>query len=41
VIPGNPIATDEDPQMVAARKALKQARKFLKATVREAKKKKP
>jgi hypothetical protein len=41
VTPGNPVATDEDPQMVAARKALKQARKFLKATVREAKKKKP
>jgi hypothetical protein len=40
-VPGNPAATDEDPQMIAARQALKQARKFLKATVKEAKKKKP
>jgi hypothetical protein len=41
VVPGNSVATDEDPQMIAARRALKQARKFLRATVREAKKKKP
>jgi hypothetical protein len=40
-LPGNPVSADEDPQMVAVRQALKQARKFFKATVKEAKKKKP
>ena len=41
VVPGNLTTANEDPQMIAARQALKQARKFFKATVKEAKKKKP
>jgi hypothetical protein len=40
--PGNNQGADtETPQLKAARQALKQARKFLKATVKEAKKQKP
>ncbi len=35
-----PAAMEENPQLVAARQALKQPRKFLKATVKEAKKQK-
>ena len=34
-------ANADNPQLVAARQALKQARKFLKAMVRDAKKQKP
>jgi hypothetical protein len=33
--------TEKNPQLIAAQQALKQARKFLKATVKEAKKQKP
>jgi hypothetical protein len=41
IVPETPTTTEENPQLVAARQALKQARKFLKATVRQAKKQKP
>ncbi len=34
-IPGMPANTEENPQLIAARQALKQARKFLKATIKE------